>query len=227
MNVLIMGGSGGLGKELSYMFAKNDHQVFIHGRNQNLLNHIKIKLIDKCQIIDGDIKDNNFIDRLEKYISDNNINCFINSVGMYSLEDFIDTDDKDIEEMVLVNFLKPILLQKRIYSIYLNLNFGTIVNINSFAGKKANFGNEIVYSATKFGMRGFTESLKLDVIKNKSKINIIDIYIGAMKTSMLENRIDYDLFIDPKDAAKVIYNSVVEDNSLRINNIEIRRSKYK
>ena len=48
-----------------------------------------------------------------------------------------------------------------------------------------------------------------------------------MKTSMLENRIDYDLFIDPKDAAKVIYNSVVEDNSLRINNIEIRRSEYK
>ena len=69
MNVLIMGGSGGLGKELSYMFAKNDHQVFIHGRNQNLLNHIKIKLIYKCQIIDGDIKDNNFIDRLEKCLT--------------------------------------------------------------------------------------------------------------------------------------------------------------
>src|SRR5690625_5569303 len=56
---------------------------------------------------------------------------------------------------------------------------GTIANIISTAGLEGKT-TETVYCASKFGMRGFTESLALEL--QETKIHIFAAYMGGMKT---------------------------------------------
>lgn len=58
-------------------------------------------------------------------------------------------------------------------------NEGTIVNIVSTAGLEGKV-TESVYCASKFGVRGFTESLALEL--SGTAINVCAVYMGGMRT---------------------------------------------
>jgi short-subunit dehydrogenase len=95
------------------------------------------------------------------------------------------------EEMILnmidVNLKAPILL-----SYYLQPHLTDIININSMVGLEYKKPRTL-YSATKWGLRGFSNSLKLET----SQINILDVYTSNIKTTPeRENAMDVDYVVD-------------------------------
>ena len=98
-----------------------------------------------------------------------------------------DLSENDINLMLDVNLKANIFLIK-----YLSSYVKNIININSMVGLEPK-KNRSIYSASKFGLRGFSQSFNLEDISCK----ILDVYPTNIKTwSDRENAMDIDFVLD-------------------------------
>lgn len=91
--------------------------------------------------------------------------------------------DREIEKLVQVNVLAPMLLTKYVSRSMLLLGEGRIVNIASIIGFTG-FSGLSVYGATKAALLGFTRSLAREL--GKARITVNAVAPGYMATSMTE-----------------------------------------
>lgn len=88
-------------------------------------------------------------------------------------------NEQQITEMLTANVLGTILMTKAFLPYILKNDEGRIINIISTAGLRGKL-NEAVYVASKFAVRGFTESLQKEYEGSKIKFNAV--YMGGMDT---------------------------------------------
>lgn len=96
------------------------------------------------------------------------------------------------------------LLTKELYPLMVKQKSGHIININSTAGKEGKT-NHSMYSAAKFGLVGFTESLRTEA--KKHHVRVTSIHPGGIKTALYDNltqKVDTSTYMDPKEVAEVI-----------------------
>ena len=101
------------------------------------------------------------------------------------------------------------------------------VNIMSSAALRGN-KQESVYCATKWGERGYTESLK--VAYKGTSVKIIGVYPGGINTNFYKNSRDYvsqekqNTFMNPADVAKTIVDNLLSEANLTVADIIIERN---
>ena len=197
-NILITGCSSGLGKALFNETCRHDHlKSFAHYRSN---------LVDPYALI-GDITDDSFPDKLDEYIRSREVDCFINNAGVLE-GDIIET-----------NLIAQIKMLQVVYKYFLEKQRGKIININSVAGLHPS-ANESIYCASKFGLRGYSQSLQLEAIGRG--IEITDVYLGGVQTRMTQDRSNYDSLMDPADIAYQIID-LINTKSYYVNEIILRR----
>ena len=86
------------------------------------------------------------------------LHVLVNNAGRHTRGPFGDLSDGDLAAMVDVNLRAPILLTRRALPHLVASGHGAVVNVASLAGKVPTTGS-VVYSATKFGLRGFSMAL--------------------------------------------------------------------
>lgn len=186
--VLITGANRGLGKCLAEVFVAGGDRVFPHmGR------------------ADGDLTSLETIVRLVSLVESEDIDLLINNAGVY-LNRFLPAMSYDeFREVIEVNLLAPVRLTKAIWPIFHRRKSGIVVFINSVAGRSGSPG-ELAYCTSKFGLKGFADSLQYDAIR--ANVKVLSVYLGAMWTDMTRNRGGgKELYIDPRDAALMIYDA--------------------
>lgn len=209
--VLITGASRGLGLELTRIFRDNRYQLVLHARENELPE------IDGATYFYGDFGNRNSINELFEKIYDQSIDIFINNAAYYQNKPFGEVSVDELDYILTTDMVVPALLIKKLWPLSL------LVNINSLAGKNGSYG-EAGYCASKFGLRGLSESLDRDVTEAGGRV--IDVYLGAMNTDMTKQRPDQDKLIDPKEAAETIFELCKARNTLQIREAVIKRTKY-
>lgn len=202
--IFITGASSGLGKEFVEISKNNNVDIHYHQRN----NDLNVNVF-------GDINDKETQDKIIKYVIDNDINVFINNAGIYMNKPLQDTNLDDIYNILNTNLYSKIILSKRVLDIFTKKGYGMLYNINSLAGLKGS-KNESIYSASKHGLKGFTESMR-EEIRDYKDIRIVNVILGAFKTKMTINRDNYNMLGDPKEIADIILNHI-NQNYKTINN---------
>ena len=102
-----------------------------------------------------------------------------------------------------------------------------IINIMSSAALKGN-QQEALYCATKWGERGYTESLK--VAYKGTSVKVIGVYPGGIDTEFYKNSRDYvseekqATFMKPSEVAKTIIDNVTNEINLTVADIIIERN---
>ncbi|HEY6179794.1 MAG TPA: SDR family NAD(P)-dependent oxidoreductase, partial [Kofleriaceae bacterium] len=86
------------------------------------------------------------------------IHVLVNNAGRHARGPFVDQTEADLAAMVDVNLRAPIVLTRRALPHIIAGGRGAIVNVASLAGKVPTVGS-VVYSSTKFGLRGFSLAL--------------------------------------------------------------------
>jgi len=208
MKILVTGCSSGLGKEL---IKSEAHEMFGHFRN--LENPSLNQLV-------GDVNDEGFVDDFRNFLSLHSINVLVNNVAIYNKQPLIEMTSEEIALSINSNLISPIFLTQAAVAHFMELGGGLVVNINSLAGKQGSPG-ESIYSASKFGLRGFSNSIRYEV--KDFGIHVLDVYLGGMRTRMTKNRSDQDSLIDPSEAATTILKMIDNYKSLNITELEIRK----
>jgi len=196
MNILITGCGSGLGKSLFKIGLTRKYEVFPHYRQS---------LSQSDDVLVGDICDKNFPHLITNFCENKKIDIFINNAAIRVSGDINKTKDEDIHKCIQTNITSQILTIKRVYDFFCRKRSGLIININSLAGLNAS-PQESVYCASKFALRGFSKSLQLESIG--SGVEFIDIYSGAIKTKMTQERANYNSLMCPDEIANQIYDCI-------------------
>jgi short-subunit dehydrogenase len=211
--VFITGANGSLGSELVNIFQKNNVTTNRHFYKQEGDNNQKI--------VFGDISTQEVQNQIcQRFISTNS-NVLINNVGMYLHKPISEISDDEIINLMNVNLISTMLITKNLLSYLVSKNGGMIYNINSVAGLNGS-KYESIYCASKFGLKGFTDSL-IKEFNSQKNIRIVNVTLGAFKSKMTEQRSNYSELAEPNEVAHKIYSHIMEDYKTINTDISIYR----
>ena len=218
--IFITGANGSLGIALVKKFSYEKYELYLNSRTSSpILNKLQNKNI--IEIIKGDLTNENTIKSIAKKIKNRKIPILINNAGAYLNKEFGKLKNKEIKEIFNINFFTNVFLFREL--LRLKVKNLTIININSIAGKQGS-ANESIYAASKHAMTGFYESIEKE--EKLNKYNFINLYPGAFKSKITLKRSDFNNLIKPEEIADLIYKISSNYNSLKINNIFIKRKLY-
>jgi len=225
--VLITGSSNGLGESLALIFSQNNYNIILHGRNEQKLEEIRKKIIKnnvECYVVKGDINSNDTLKELSTLAKEKNISILINNAGINLDGVFENASQLDIEAVLTTNLISLIKLTNYIYKFFIEKKSGMIININSMDGFKVK-PLKAVYCASKFGLKGFSDSLRFEAKKNN--IRVMEVYLGGMKTNMAaaEGK-DLSKSMETSEVAQLILNSCKGYPSASIDELLINRTRY-
>jgi short-subunit dehydrogenase len=205
-SVLITGCSRGLGATMVHELLARGCKVLPHFRKEGTY----VDLHKTPNIVLGDINEQSTRDRIAGCLRENDVDVYINNAAIYEQKPFAEHSEQEIIKTISTNLTSQILVIQRVYNWFLERGAGLIININSIAGIQPS-PNEVIYSATKFGLKGFSQSLQVESIG--SNIKIVDIFPGAMKTNMTANRKNDNHRIDPSEISAIVCDVVTNKNS--------------
>jgi 3-oxoacyl-[acyl-carrier protein] reductase len=198
--ILITGASGGIGSETAYKFAAEKAKVIITYCNNKPAGE---RVAAKCRELGAaevlllrlNLKDNKSIMRavdrvVEKF---GRIDILINNAGVVQWKPLKKQSFADIENQVRTN-LEGLIKMTRLCLSHVK---GMIINIASGAGQTG-FAELVPYCATKFGVRGFTQSLAQELTKIK---------VCAVNPDMTKTRMTNFQGRPPEQVARVVFNT--------------------
>lgn len=168
--VVVIGSSGGIGREVALLFAQKKARVVLtYNRNKKAGEDIlsDCSRYTECILLKLNICDENSITNAIKKIAKRfkRIDVLINAAGIMHQKPFIKNTIREIREEMGINLIGPINMIKESIP-YLNKNRAVILNLVSSAGKRPHHANHASYCASKFGLRGFGQALALELPKN-------------------------------------------------------------
>ena len=218
--IIVTGGSSGLGKAIVNYSLNNNLIVCNLDKNKLVIDNENYK-----EFV-GDVSDENFVKNSINEISKlGNIKYLINNAGEPSFKMPTEYCKEDIEKC-FKGLQGMILCSTNVLKVKNEENV-KIVNIMSSAALRGN-KQESVYCATKWGERGYTESLK--TAYKGTTVKIIGVYPGGINTNFYANSRDYvsiekqNTFMNPNEVAKIICDNVFSDLNLNVADIIIERN---
>lgn len=226
--VIVSGGGNGLGEALVSRLIKNNYFVCNIDRDEDGLKRINTNFSSSGNYMSflGNVEDEKFINETIIKISKlGNIIALFNNAGEPAFKLPIKYVKSDIDKC-FKGLYGMILLSSRVLEVT-NEKDVKIVNIMSSAALKGN-KQESVYCATKWGERGYTESLK--VMYKGTSVKIIGVYPGGINTSFYKNSRDYvtekkqSRFMKSEEVAKIIVDNVFNNMNLTVSDLIIERN---
>ncbi|MEM6628498.1 MAG: SDR family oxidoreductase [Bacteroidota bacterium] len=205
-NILITGGTKGIGWAIAQKFHEQDFQVIICARGEAGLEQAQSKLpgIDtkKC-----DISQKEQVKGLGAYVNQKYgaLDILINNGGVFLPGEVHNEDDETYEQLMATNMDSAYYLTKTVLPLMLEKKAGTIFNMCSVASLQA-YPNGGSYSISKFALLGFSRALR-EEMKDKG-IRVISVLPGAVYTPSWEAvDLPESRFIPAEDVAELIWST--------------------
>lgn len=170
--IIVTGGSDGLGAELLLKAKATGQETVNVSRRNNEIATVNITA-DLTSIVD--------IEKTAAAIKElSDVSAIILNAGVLSLADLRDIDVDEYERVMNVNLRAPLLLTAQLYD-WIVQNDVDVVVVNSIAGMRS-FKGQVMYDISKWGLRGFTEDLKLELADTSCRV--IGVYPGMLDTNI-------------------------------------------
>lgn len=156
-NIIVTGGSLGIGKETAKSLVEKGANVLITGRSEERLQNAK--LYTNADILEFDIADfDNLTQNAKKCLEilDNRVDVLINNAGIGVRASVEELNIDDFLKVFNVNVFGLSLFTKEIIPLMKAKKSGTIINIGSTASLKG-YKNGSIYSSSKFAVRCLTQ----------------------------------------------------------------------
>ena len=224
---VITGASSGIGAATARALAADGYRVALLARRVDRIQALADELGDGALAIEADVTDRDALvaaaDRVAQEFG--RVDVLVNNAGIMLLGPFSAEQRADYRRMVEVNLLGAITATEVFLDQLTDGGGGDIVNISSVAGRTARAGNG-VYAATKWGLNGWSESLRRELLPD---VRVTLIEPGAVATELpthithAETRQGTEQLYDQVDVtAEVIAFAVSRPRRLAIHEILLR-----
>eukprot|EP01138_Halocafeteria_seosinensis_P015568 gb/GECG01015887.1/.p1 GENE.gb/GECG01015887.1/~~gb/GECG01015887.1/.p1 ORF type:complete len:270 (+),score=28.56 gb/GECG01015887.1/:1-810(+) len=190
MNVLIIGGSKGIGRTLAQQCLQLGHRVAVTSRSASKAQQVAEELGSEHQNatirgLECDVSHPESIKSVfEAHKSDfPQLDAFVHCAGEATNGLLLRSSDETIEHSLRVNLHGSIYSTRHaVQRMIRQKSGGSIVCVGSAAGSLGNRGQS-VYSASKSGLSGFVKSVAAEVATRKVRVNLVE--PGLVETEML------------------------------------------
>lgn len=208
---VITGASEGIGKQIALKLAGEGVSLSLMARNKEKLIRVKkaaLKLgANKVEIYPCDIRSTKELKRSVRRIAADfkKIDILINNAGIWQKMKPIEKIKKEVVDEVIQTNLTALIHCTRLVLPYLKKQKeAAIINVISKSGVVAQAG-QAVYTASKYGAHGFTETLRADL--KGLNVRVAGLYQSGTSTRMFEKvgeKVPREKFTNPADLADVV-----------------------
>lgn len=187
--IIVTGASEGIGKEIALALAKKGANLALVARNQANLDHVlsEVKSLGSqsskiyvCDLTDLASLKSTATSIIADYGS--SLVGLVNNAGIWQKKAPLEEiSDEEIQKVIALDLLGVIHFTKEVLPHFKSLAESAIINISSRSGITAQAGQS-VYSAAKWGIKGFTEVLKEDL--KDTLVHVAGVYQGGTDTTM-------------------------------------------
>lgn len=229
-NILITGGSKGIGKGLAKVFLHQGAKVIICARDEIILKDTRNELKQHGRIYSfpANITRLKDIDDLQRFISKNfyHLDVLVNNASILGVRSKIIDYPEDIWDSVInINLNAQFYVIKTMLPLLMKSNNASIINVSSSVGRKgkAEWG---AYAASKFGLEGLTQVLADELKDTRIRINSVN--PGGTRTEMRANAYpDEDpMSIPSPEEISPIFVYLASDESLSIKGQQFNARDY-
>ena len=185
-NILITGATGGIGAALCQQLNNAGANLALHDLNGTKLQALHETLAsgdNRLEVIVLDLMGDNAGSQLVAEANDvlQGLDMVINLAGIQTFKALDDLSASQIDMQIALNLTVPIHINQAAGHLFMQQKSGTIVNIGSTFGS-IGFAQFSVYSASKFGLRGFSEALRREM--KGSGVEVLYIAPRATQTAL-------------------------------------------
>lgn len=209
--VIVTGGSDGIGRHICLKLADQGCAIAIMGRNQARLDAVvaecKARGAAEARAYTADLTDAAAIEQAAAAMLDDfgGMDILINNAGIWHKAGPLDSIDADmLVATVQTNLTALMQLTRHVLPVLRQQEEAAILNVASKSGVVAQAGQS-VYSATKYGVRGFTDVLKVD--EAETGVRVAGLYQSGTNTGMFakaDEDVPNHIFTEPDDLADVV-----------------------
>jgi short-subunit dehydrogenase len=186
--VLLTGASGGLGKPIARALHARGAQVLASARRESVLEELRAELGDRLTPVPADLSDRGSVTELARAAE--GVDVLVASAGLPASGPIDDFTPDQIDRALEVNLRSPIQLVRALVPGMVERGRGHVVLVSSLSGKVSTPGSGL-YSATKFGLRGFGHSLRLDL--HGTGVGVTLVYPGFIRGAGMFSDADVEL----------------------------------
>jgi len=213
--VIITGGTRGIGRSLVDFFTDVDANVIFTGtKKYNSVNLDLLKNSSRIQYIELDYSSEKSVKQFIHLVRDlDRVDVLINNAGVNKIDNISEISVDDWDWINTINLKGPFLLTQAVSENMKKQNSGKIINIASIFSVISKV-KRAAYSATKWGLIGFTKAVALELAPFNIQVNAVspgfvdtDLtrkILGLENMKQLEETIPQGRLAQPEEIAKVV-----------------------
>ena len=180
---IITGGGTGIGLATACAFCQEGAKVILFGRRKEKLEKAVEKLGGSAIIVQGDMTNNNDLDKLinETLHNFKKIDVLVNNAGLFNGSPLHEISDSQWDEIMDINIRSVFQLTRRVLPVMLSQKYGSIIHISSILGLIA-VPQVAAYNVSKGALNQFSRSIAVEY--GSSGIRSNSICPGLIATDM-------------------------------------------
>jgi 3-oxoacyl-[acyl-carrier protein] reductase len=202
---LVTGAGRGIGKAIAVSLAKSGCRLILAARTREQLDDVAKTIGNEAVVIPTDLTRDDELHRLVEQSSKTwgGVDVLINNAGWGKRAPVIRANVEDWDQTLRLNLRAPMILAQKLVPGMIAKGEGAVINIGSVSGKSGE-ANGAAYSASKFGLIGFTQSLYEEVREYGIKVAVI--LPGYVDTPMIPpvKNLDRSKMIQAADVAQAV-----------------------
>jgi len=205
---LVTGAGRGIGKAVALALAQSGCRVILAARTRAQLEEVESEIRARggeALAVSTDLTRDKEVERLiDAAQAWGGVDILINNAGWGKRAPVVKGSVDDWDRTLRLNLRAPMMLAKLLLPAMIAKSDGAVINIGSVSGKTGE-ANGAAYSASKFGLIGFTQSLYEEVREQGIKIAVI--LPGFVDTPLIppNRQLDRGKMIQADDIAQAVH----------------------
>jgi short-subunit dehydrogenase len=195
--VLLTGATGGLGRAIAHALDERGAHLILTGRKEDALEDLATRL-RSAYPLPADLADRDAVAALPARAGD--VDILVHNAGLPGSGRLESFSDEEIDRVLDVNLRAGIMLTHALLPAMLERRRGHLVYVSSISGKVPTVRASL-YSATKYGLRGFAGALRDDL--HGSGVDASVVFPGVISGVGMQEGVDLPRYAPRRSAADV------------------------